>query len=233
MRITDGKDPKGGLIRQPRGESASHDEQGVWRATVVYQCDYSRVFSLLPKRYVSRHPDFNNLVCDSASFSRIEGGLAEITVVYAGGDATTGDFGSGDAGEVIEVDNYVVTVPIETHPDFEDVIAGTPENRINGAEFDGTGTFTHFKTYDKNGAKNIMAGVTSYDAAVQVVRRTTVAKTRPADTDVGMISDPPVTNSDFEYIKTRASYQRVGAVYVFTEEWTSGPTGAEINYFIY
>jgi hypothetical protein len=232
MRKIDGKNPSVGLTRQPGGDSASQDEQGVWRATVVYQCDWNRVFSLLPKRYVSRHPDFNNLICDGASFSRVEGGLAEITVVYAGGDATAGDFGSGDAGEVIEVDNFVQQYPIETHHDFEDVIAGTPDNAINGAQFP-DGVFAGFDTYLEDGSKNIMAGVTSFDAYVQVVRRTTIAKTRPENTDVGMIDAPPVTNSDFEYVKTRASWQRVGAVYVFTEEWTSGPKDAEINYLIY
>ena len=232
LRI-DGKDPSVRLIRQPSGDEASQDEFGVWRATATFKCAWSRVFDLMPRRYQTKHPDFSNLVCDSVTFSRVEGDLALIKAVYAGGNNSLGDgSGNGENEPVIEVDNFVTQVPIETHPDFEDVIAGTPDAPINKALFP-DGVFTGFETYLDDGSRNIMAGVTTFDAYVQVVRRTTIQKTRPTNTDVGMIDAPPVTNSDFEYVKTRASYQRVGSVYVFSEEWTSGPKDADINYYIY
>lgn len=232
MKI-DGADIRRRLIRDESGDSLTQGEDGIFRATAQFRCAWSSVFSLMPRRFQSKHPDFPNLVCDQVSVSKEKGDIARITATYAGGPATGGNFGSNSQiAPIIEIDTYTASFPIETHSDFEDFLAGTPEAPLNGAVFV-DGVFTEFQTYDNDGVKSQMAGVKTFDAPVQVVRRISVSNTMPASTRVGFIDTPPVSDSVFDYLKTRHSVQRVGAVYSITEEWTSGPENADINPLIY
>lgn len=235
MKI-DGKKIDRQLIREPDKDTLFQDENGVWRGTCVFTCAWSKVFQLAPQRFQTKHPDFTNLLCDKVSIAKDKGGIARITAEFAGGNTTSGNFGS-DANNanapIIEVDNFVIQAPIETHPRFVADLAGTPDDPKNGAQFDDDGMFTGFAAVDSEGNASDVMGISTWDMHVQVVRQITILAAKPTNTEVGIIDDPPVSDNAFEYIKTRASYQRQGGVYVFTEEWTSGPRDADINPLIY
>lgn len=216
------------LIRVPDDDSLTQEENGIWRARTTFKCDWRLVFQLMPRRFQTRHPDFNNLICDKVSVEREKPSIAVITAEYAGGndsDGSAGGDGNTENEPIIEVYGSVSQQPIQTHPDFVDVLAGTSDAPLNEAEFDDDGNFEKF------GHASELLGVTDYLAPQQTVRRTTIAKTRPTSIQVSVIEIPPVGTGSF--LKTVYGYRRQGAVWVVEEEWLSAGQGRAWHASVY
>lgn len=233
MATIDGEDLKR-LIRDPSGDTLVQDENGVWRSGCRFRCRWDLVFSLMPRRFQSKHPDFNNLICDRVSVSKEKPNIAVISVEYAGGFSTGGNFGSDSNTEnapVIEVTATATQEPIETHPDFADELAGTKGAELNGAVFDEEGRFEYFAQKDSEGVLSRMHGVSDYLAHRVVVRQTTIVNTQPNSVRVGFLEAPPVGGGIS--LKTLDGWRRQGAVYVKEEEWIGPAEGDDWNPLIY
>ena len=232
MKI-DGKKISNQLIRDPEGDSIGQDENGIYRATAVFRCDWKRVFSLMPKRYVSKHPDFNNLLCERVQVEKERGNVARITAEYSGGDATSGNFGVGTNNPnapIVEVSSTASQEPIETHPEFE-TLAGTPENPLWPGVFDDEGRFAGFPRTDADGNECPYFGVTSYLAPRIVVRQISLSKSQPTNVRVGFRDDSPYGQGDF--LKTAHNFRRDGDIYVIEEEWLGPADGGQWDTTIY
>lgn len=219
------------LIRDPSADTLQQDEKGIWRASCRFRCEWRRVFNLMPRRYVTRHPDFANLVCDGVSVSKEKVGIAVVDVIYAGGEASSGNFGFGDNNQnapTIEVSATVSQEPIETHPDFESVLAGPTDDPYWPGVYieneDGGFEFNKFPKANEAGTECPFFGVTDYLAPRKTIRRTSIAKTPPAITDVGIIEDAPIPGGS-DYLKVLHGWRREGAVYVVEEEWWAPANG--------
>lgn len=227
------------LIRVPDNDSLIQEENGTWRGTCTFNCDWRLVFQLMPRRYQTRHPDFNNLICDRVTVSKRTPNVAVITAEFAGGQATDGSAGGDGNTEnepVIEVMATVSQQPIQTHPDFTDFLAGTPSAPLNSAIWidpetnaittsDTRGVFLKFADTDS------MRGVEDYLMPQLIVRQTSIATTRPASVSVGIIDTPPVGSGS--YLKTVHGYRRQGAVWVVEEEWLSAGDNRDWNPQVY
>jgi hypothetical protein len=180
------------------------------------------VFSLLPM--LMQHPIY--------TFTNMERRRVQISEGYY---IVTGDFAGVDGGRspsIYELCLGVADEPIETHPDFESDIGGTPSNPLHGAIFLGpdgqpssdnaTGRFAYF-----NHSTNLV-GIESYLAADQMTwRERYVINTQPTPGNVGHIDSPagpaPVA---INWIKLSCNYEQRGLAYFVTNEWrASGRRG--------
>lgn len=209
-----------GLVRQT-GDTCVQLDDGSWEATVKYIARWTQVMYLAPQRNVARHPDFPSLQCTGCSINRLKPGLvAELTAKYRG------FFGSEDPPLDTSTEEVITSTseaPIETHPDFVDVLGGNKDNPLNGAIFDGDGQFTGWA------ADSPYAGKESYLIPSTIYRRSSPRRESPNDIgDVGTISSPGVGGgpSGSNWMFTARTWRRDGAVYTVTEEWMlSGPGG--------
>lgn len=230
MRKVDG-DRLDRLVRKPEGDVLTQDESGLWRGVCQFQCDWSSVFRLMPRRYQTPHPDFNNLICDRVSVSRQKPNIALITAEYAGGSGTSPSGGGEQNSEnepVIEVYSTTSQEPIETHPKFTTTIAGTPDAPLWPGvykEEDGNWVFNKFPKEDNSEPPNACPyfGMTDYLVPRKIVKRTTISTSPPDSTRVGFLES--ISGLFSNYLKTVHGYKRQGAVYVIEEEWMAPADG--------
>lgn len=217
------------LVRQPGGDSGSINAEGLLVATVKYLCAWDKVFRLLPRRYVSRHPDYNGLVANEVSFTRKPPGIAEITCKYAGvpsGDAT-GPTGTGAFLPVEEVSVSVSQEPIETSPNFGSISSSEKTYNTNS---DGKEIFSGFKK------DSDFEGIDSYLAPQATFRRSYISETIPSLSGIGTRNTPtnaPTTASGFNWLKSGITASKQGELWSVSEEWLLSASSDGWNTTIY
>ena len=182
---------RNGLIMSNGGTLVT-DKYGLTTGTVVYRLPVGRVelqpafgsshpyaaFCGLERRELRFTPGFWTLVCD-----------------YAGAEQDESD-------PEYELEIGTGREPIETHPDFVTKIGGKPSAPKNGAVFvddtghptsdDKIGIFDRFRMTLESGERNLMAGVTGYEAAnLTTWVKSWTSRSRPSDGgNVGLIDNP-------------------------------------------
>lgn len=121
-------------------------KDGSITATEKYHIAWDRLFVQLPRRFITPHPVFKQLICESLSATKLPPNTAEVQVQYVGlnrngRDVTTG-YPLGDPEqqaeqEVWTIDTQTVSIDIQNHPDFLDFAT-------NPKWFDGMGQFVGF-----------------------------------------------------------------------------------------
>lgn len=133
------------LTWQPGG-SIVFNKDGSVTATEKYHVEWSKVFVGLPRRFVTPHPKFRQLICESVSATRLPGDIGEVQVQYVGfadkSNRNTNGIPLGDSGQQVEqevwtIDTQTVSIDIQNHPYFLDFAT-------NPAWFDGMGQFVGF-----------------------------------------------------------------------------------------
>lgn len=210
----------GRLIRQPGGNDLRQLEDDSYEARCEYVCDWTAVLDLMPKRYVSRHPDFANLICSEVSAVRESPGIARVSATYTGKpDGTSNAGGTGKSEPIEELGYGVRQEAIETHPDFNDWKAASR------AIVDGDGQFKGFVAGDD------LFGVDSFLSPGGTYTRRYTQTTKPTSiTTVGKIvgtpTGAPTTNSPYNWLKGGVTWTRRGGIFEVTESWLlSGPRG--------
>lgn len=178
----------------------------------------------------SRHPRFASLFLVTSSFTRVKAGAFweasysyEGTVLDSLPDAT------------YELRSSLSEDPIESHPDFESVLAGTPSEPKNGAIFidpetdriskdNDTGVFREF------GAGSSKAGVDSYLVPAAEWVETRYTRLRPTGIEaVGTISEPNGPNPGLgsrTWLVWSQEHRQRGSLWEVTTSWRmSGPGG--------
>lgn len=220
MKITG--DQLGGLIRQT-GDTLEQQEDGTWVGTVRYQCRWTNALYRAPRRNSARHPDFPALLCNGCQISRLKPGLvAELRATYKGlfGPEDPPDDELGNSTEEVLISTS--EAPIETHPDFVELIAGTKAAPLNKAIFDDASKFLGF------GSGSAFAGVESFLIPTTTYRKSTPSRFRPSSlADVGTIRNAPIAAPlGGNWLFTGRTWSRDGGVYQVVEEYlASGPKG--------
>lgn len=216
-----------GLVRKS-GDTLTQQSDGTWLSECYYTCRWADVVRLSPLRNVAHHPDFPQLICNSCYTKRlIPGTFAEMRVTYRGffGDP----YRLGQDTSKDELSSGLSEEPIETHPDFITVLAGTLGHELNDAEFNADGSFKQFKLTSK------YAGVKSYKVPTVVYRSVRPTNFAPADVgNVGVISSAPVAApSGRNWLYAGKTWSRDGGVYTVNEEWIlSGPRGWDSDIYV-
>ena len=222
------------LVRQPERDQLTQREDGALIAAVSYVCAWSRLLQLMPRRNVSKHPDFSDLVCRSVNASKGKPGVAQVVATYTGVNGPSITSGSqGQFAEVTEMVTNLRTEPIETHPDFTSTLGGTPASPKNGAIFNGDGIFTGFD------GDSDYAGQTDYLTPGSTYRRTYFSRTVPQDSEfsVGSVEEPPgnpptPSGASYNWLSAGISWRLDGGLYVVTAEYIlSGPNGWNSNIY--
>ena len=167
----------------------------------------------------------------------------------------------GVSSEELDVPEYELIIgvesqPIETHPDFDTKIAGTPTNRLNGSmwkkinnDTDVYGPDTGNPPSNANyqfwkfanligGNKNPFAGIENYLDACSVIWRKTVMK-KDTLSDImkaGKIDKPegpvPALPDGRNWLNMGTSQKKRGAAYQHTTEWkASSRTGWKVELY--
>jgi hypothetical protein len=177
----------------------------------------------------SAHPVFTNLKLEKASYNLIHAGkFYRIDYLF-----------EGVLGESLPAASYSISTavreePIETHPDFEDTLAGTPASVLNAAKFvDSEGRPT---TDDEKGifdrfGKGDLHGVSSYRERGVTFSETTFSFTRlAAPGNVGSIDTPPgaapTLAGSANWMLVSVQEDKRGGIFQRTRVWeASGPNG--------
>jgi hypothetical protein len=192
--------------------------------------------NLFPSQVLSDfapHPRFSNMLLSRRSGSRNEPGYMTVSYLFEG------FLDEAPEEPTYELLGSLSQEPIQTHPDFSTVIAGTPNDAKNGAIFVDPQTrlqseasnavFKEFLNSPEPGSQS-KAGVDSYLEPSVEWRETKFQKTRPNSvTDLGNIQDPAGNPPDLaprDWIVWSYSYIRRGALYQVTTTWRmSGRNG--------
>lgn len=181
------------------------------------------------------HPRFGNMALSKRSGTRQEPGFWTVTYTFEG-------FLEKIPDPTYELTTSLSTEPIQTHPNFTTTIAGTPNNRQNGAifvdpdtGFDSEASNAIWKEFDSSGTPN-KAGVDSYLSPGAEWKETKFQYTRPSGIrNVGTIDSPSgnaPTVSGRDWLAWAESYVRRGAVYQVTSVWKlSGRNGWDTDIY--
>jgi len=183
------------------------------------------------------------MIAERVGVTREKPNIAMIAVEYVGagdGPSDPNFTNPGKNAPIIEVSAVVSQEPIETHPDFLELIQ-IPGEESNWpgvliTDDEGGQSFNRFPKSTEDGS--IICpyhGVTSYLAPQRTCRRFTISETEPSASalnEVGKISDPPLTGQT-AWLKNEYSYRREGGIYVITEAWLSPANGDEWDDTIY
>lgn len=208
------------LKRQPGGTIRFNTDASA-TANEVFIGLYANSLQQAPKRYVTRHPIFTNLVCNEVEIKEVGSGVCQISVQYFG-QATGLTDGGPDLTPTWDLSCESAEQPIETYPSFSSSI-GTSGN---GAKFDSNGIFLGFQ------ASSAFAGQTSWLVPGQIWRKQGYSLSAPAASDLGRIGkiDTPdgwvATPSGRNWLLRSFNVQLKGNVYAYTKTWElSGPAG--------
>jgi hypothetical protein len=214
------------------GESFSTDRFGVDTIQLIVRIPDN----LFPQQVLADyapHPRFGNMLLSKRDGQRGDPGYWNVTYTFEG-------FLDEEPEEpTYELVGSLSQEPIETHPDFATVIAGTPASPKNGAIFvdpesrkQSEATNAVFKEFSNNPdpGKKTKARVDSYLEPSVEWRETKFQRTRPNSvTSLGNIQEPagsPPTLSPRDWIVWSYSYVRRGALYQVTTTWRmSGRNG--------
>lgn len=175
------------------------------------------------------HPIFTSMALSRKSGSRSSPGWWTVTYTFEG-------FLLSIPEPTYELATSLSTEPIQTHPDFTSVLAGTPAAPLNGAIFvdaytgwQSENTDAVFKEF-KAGDGMTKAGVDSYLVPGAEWRKMSFQQTRPTGIrDVGTIdspSGPAPTVSGRDWLAWSESYLRRGNIYQLSTVWKlSGRNG--------
>ncbi len=155
------------------GETLRVERDGSTSCRSTFKVRSDLLLQHLPRRRVTSHPVYRQLIAEDIEAVIEPGGVARVTVTYYGytyakvtPGATGGD--GGDGGDSITKDDpevqfsettTLVEMPIECHPDFPSW-AGSGKNSPDypGAKWDADGRFIEFGV----GAPADLRGVKSY-----------------------------------------------------------------------
>lgn len=233
---------------------AAHDVQvdraGLYTGTCVFRVHPS-LMTDIPGIGAS-HPIFVDLTAEKIRLA-FTPGLWTVYVDYAGFPEGSGD----ESDPYYELSVGVGTEPIETHPDFGTVLAGTPAKPENGAVFvnpkDGIVTismvpgnyeFSKFAEFSgEEGDKiegNPYAGLKSYLTANNTVwTKSWTQRSQPDDDDEALplvvVKSPPGDAPKYKnhnWLQHPVCYQKRGNAYSCTQRWLlSGPQGWNLRVY--
>jgi hypothetical protein len=173
------------------------------------------------------HPDYGNMELTRRRGTRTEPGWWTVNYTFEGFLFTL-------PSPVYELTTSLSQEPIQTHPDFETTIAGTPASPKNGAIFvdPDTGWISEktnavFKEFSASDAKG---GIDSYLVPGAEWVETKFQRSRPSGIrDVGTIDEPNGPNpsvSGRDWLAWSESYVRRGSIYQLRSAWKlSGRNG--------
>jgi len=182
----------------------------------------------------AQHPDFSNMLLQRRSGQRTEPGYWTVSYTFEG-------FLFEAPDPVYELATSLSQEPIQTHPDFESTIAGTPAAPLNGAIFvdPDTGwqsekTNAIFKEFGAGGGAK--QGVEAYLVPGAEWRETTFQTSRPSGIrDVGTIDTPngsPPSVSGRDWLAWSETYIRRGGIYQVQTVWKlSGRNGWDTDIY--
>jgi hypothetical protein len=198
------------------GSTETIDKDGLINAQVTWEGDAGQIRGLRPIPNLSSHPYINGLLCYQSTLEYLKAGKAKVTGDYIGllsdPSIPTVEFAGGSGQD-----------PIETHPDFER-FAGTPEEPLNGAEFDeDTGEFLGFFNGEFQGVRSYIVPSILVNISYYTHRRPSLQRLNE------IIASPPGfvgPSSTKNYLRIGNPYRRTGNVYFVTEQYLgSGPAG--------
>lgn len=208
------------LERQPGG-SIRYNTDGTVSAQERFIGLYQNAIQQSPKRYITAHPVFPNLICDEVEIKEIEGGRCEINATYYGPPVGLTN-GGPDTQPTWELSCETSEEPIETFPNFGTAIGTAGNNAV----FDDDGRFLGFK------AISDFHGQESWLVPGQVYRKryysysppgaSELARVGKIDTPDGWISTPGGRN----WLLLALTAEQRGQIYTCTKSWRlSGPDG--------
>lgn len=209
------------ILRQAKG-TLRVGKEGVAVATEEFVGYYDNLILLAP-RIDAPHPRFPSLLVYDRNFSERAMGLGTMKIEYRGQDP--GDDKLPDP--VYDLDRATAEQPIDTHPDFEAIVAAAGGAGLGKAVFDDDGLFLGFGK-DSTGD---LAGLESYLAPTAVWTKTYVSKTKPASVgNVGKIDSPdgspPVLEGGANWLNIGLHFTKEGGIYRVQVRWlASGPGG--------
>lgn len=178
----------------------------------TFKCDWPSLFKWMPFRGFTPSPDFPALICESATASYENPGVAVVVVTFRGIPGPS--LPPGDEEMVVSTQEQ----PIETHPLFVTVLAGKPSAPLNGAIFDGTSDTT--SAFLRFAATSPYAGIESYLSPTMTYRRNYSSYSRPDITSVGFIWIP--TNAPGSggrtWLCTGVTWRKYGGYYSVNED---------------
>ena len=218
------------------------DKKGIETCTATFMIRKDKM-NLLPKKG-SPHPIWSYIAMEERQV-KLDGGFAVATCDYAGIES-----------EATQVPRYELQMgtsdePIQTHPQFDTKIGGTPKNPLNGALWRlnsdpagvvGTGlpttaasndNYAFWKFSDNTGtAKNPFAGIETYFEGCSVTwSKTTNSKSHASDlAKAGKIDDPegpaPTLPKGYTWLNMGTSSTQKGSAFEHTTTWkASGRRG--------
>lgn len=169
------------------GSTITLDDRGVASATENYILSGDGLGFALEKRY----GPYPHLKRKSATITKIEGGFTTVSITYEGIPPGKG----GDDGESEDLDpKYSLDLstssePIDTHPDFVELIGGTIDDTKNNAQFDPeTGAFKEFPpTLEDKVTPNPKAGIKTF-LSCSAIYSEEKTYTKVGDTTIGSIA---------------------------------------------
>lgn len=191
------------------------------------------LFPAMVLRNGSAHPRFTSMALSRRSGARSTPGFWAVSYTFEG-------FLFELPTPVYELQASLDQDPIQSHPDFHTVIAGTPAAPLNGAVFldpetnlptddNIKGVFREFAA-TLAGERNPKAGIESYLVPGAEWRETSFAVSDPTElSDLGTIdtpSGPNPTLSGRNWLAWSETYQKRGYIYQISKVWKlSGRNG--------
>lgn len=166
-RVTKGKTFTA-LELQP-GWKIAYNDDGTITGSCNFLCESSGIEAMMPRKGTP-HPKNNKMQSFRAEGVAGEAGMATISVEYLGLSRDPSDPKIAFMGSLNQE-------PIESNPDFESDIGGSPEAPKNGAQFDDEGHFTGFPN-NAEAKEADLVGMTGYFRP-GVVYRATFFTARP------------------------------------------------------
>jgi len=206
-----------------QGWTVDEDENGLLTGEVSWIGDFG-VSNYIQKGQL--HPFDYRLTGYRRRLTRLANGKCNVTIGYIG-------LASEPTAAYIEYPGGSGQEPIETHPDFVS-FAGTPENPLNGAQFEDTGEFIGFASEDNQQELN---GTRSYIVPSVLVNLTYYTHYVPNVSRIGkpwtgyipdLIKPPNVR----DWLLIGMPYKKLGNLFQVSQQILgSGPNGWNRNVY--
>ena len=230
IRSASSNNVKSKLVMQPGG-TITFNRDGSVTATENYACIFSLALSLAPLRYVTPHPNYSSLLCDSVTVERVSGDMARVRVDYVGDPAA---YYGGYSNTPTPLFTLVIETgeqPIETFYKDGTTNFNSIATTANGAVLGANGLFAGWK------ASSQYVGITSYLKPQIIWRMESFKKTAPTSDELNTVGkidkptgnaniQPPSPGGSYNWLLRSYDYQFQGAIYRYKKEWLlSGPRG--------